>query len=165
MLRVTPASGGEAMQEIHGTASEQVAASPEQVFAVVTDIDRLPEWNAAIQNVLEKPPDLQPGAQWLVTMHPSAGMTWKSRSTVDAIDRDLRQFSYRTVNADGNPSYTQWRWEVTSEDAGATVSVSWEVYLKTWDRKLLAGPIRSRQLRKEVAASLKAIGRAAAANG
>jgi hypothetical protein len=35
------------------------------------------------------------------------------------------------------------------------------VYLKTLDRKLLAGPIRQRQLRKEVAASLLALDKAA----
>ena len=37
------------------------------------------------------------------------------------------------------------------------VTVTWDVYLKTLDRKLLAGPIRQRQLRKEVAASLVAL--------
>jgi len=39
------------------------------------------------------------------------------------------------------------------------VSVSWDVYLKTFDRKWLAGPIRKRQLRKEVAESLRALDR------
>jgi hypothetical protein len=34
------------------------------------------------------------------------------------------------------------------------VSVHWDVYLETVDRRLFAGPIRRRQLHKEVAASL-----------
>jgi hypothetical protein len=42
----------------------------------------------------------------------------------------------------------------------AQVSVSWDVYLKTLDRKWLAGPIRRWQLRKEVAESLRALDRA-----
>ena len=54
----------------------------------------------------------------------------------------------------GNPSYSDWTWEVSASDA--QVTVTWDVYLKTFDRKLLAGPIRQRQLRKEVAASLRA---------
>jgi Polyketide cyclase / dehydrase and lipid transport len=151
--------GGEAMHEIHGSATEHMAATAADVFTFITDIDRLPEWNAAIQDVIEKPVELQPGADWLVTMHPNAVMTWKSRSTVDAIDREACRFSYRTVNADGNPSYTLWTWDVAPGESGTTVSVKWDVYLKTWDRRLLGGPIRSRQLRKEVAASLSSIGR------
>ena len=70
---------------------------------------------------------------------------------------DARRFTYRTWNADGNPSYADWKWEVVPLDSNAHVTVSWDVYLKTLDRKLLAGPIRQRQLRKEVAASLLAL--------
>jgi hypothetical protein len=40
---------------------------------------------------------------------------------------------------------------------GRNVAVRWDVYLKTLDRRLLAGPIRKRQLRNEVAASLGAL--------
>ena len=56
-------------------------------------------------------------------------------------------------------SYADWKWEVVPFDSMAQVSVSWDVYLKTLDRKLLAGPIRQRQLRKEVAESLLALDR------
>ena len=72
------------------------------------------------------------------------------------------RFGYRTRNEDGNPSYTLWRWEVDPDDSGTKVSVRWDVYLKTLDRRLLAGPIRQRQLRKEVAASLRAMEKAVA---
>jgi hypothetical protein len=34
------------------------------------------------------------------------------------------------------------------------ITVSWDVYLKTFDRRVLAGPLRKSQLRKEVTASL-----------
>jgi hypothetical protein len=37
------------------------------------------------------------------------------------------------------------------------VSVHWDVYLETLDRRILAGPIRCRQLREEVANSLVAL--------
>lgn len=145
------------MQEIHGSADRQIQASPDVVFDLVTDIDRLPEWNDAIRSVDEKPTQLTAGAEWLVTMHPNRLMTWQSRSTVDTIDRDARRFAYRTVNADGNPSYTLWTWDLGALDSGTKVTVSWDVFLKTLDRKLLAGPIRRRQLRNEVATSLRAM--------
>ncbi len=148
------------MQEIHGTASGRVAAAPDAVFRLIIDVDRLPEWNGAIERVIERPLELAPGTEWVVKMHPSRGMTWQSRSRVEDIDTDTRRFMYRTWNADGNPSYTDWKWEVVSLDSDAQVTVSWDVYLKTLDRKLLAGPIRQRQLRKEVAASLLALDQA-----
>ena len=147
------------MQEIHGTAVGSVNAAPDATFRLITNIERLPEWNRAIERVVEPAPDLTLGTEWMVKMHPSRGMTWQSRSHVEEIDEDGRRFRYRTWNADGNPSYADWKWEVAPLDSMAQVSVSWDVYLKTLDRKLLAGPIRQRQLRKEVAESLRALDR------
>jgi hypothetical protein len=147
------------MQEIHGTALGSVSAGPDATFQLIIDIDRLPEWNRAIELVVEPAPDLTLGTEWVVRMHPSRGMTWQSRSRVEEIDKDMRRFRYRTWNADGNPSYADWKWEVVPLDSMAQVSVSWDVYLKTLDRKLFAGPIRQRQLRKEVAESLRALDR------
>lgn len=145
------------MQEIHGTAMGDVNAAPDATFRLITDIGRLPEWNRAIERVVEPASDLIPGTEWVVMMHPSRGMSWQSRSRVEEFDQDVRRFRYRTWNADGNPSYTDWKWEVVPLDSMAQVSVSWDVFLKTLDRKLLAGPIRQRQLRKEVAESLQAL--------
>lgn len=70
------------------------------------------------------------------------------------LDAERMRFRYRTVNADGNPSYTLWSWELTPTLSGVEVSVHWDVDLETLDRRLLAGPIRRRQLRREVAGSL-----------
>ena len=152
------------MREIHGSASDRVDADVDAVFRLITDVGRLPEWNGAIECVVERPSELTAGAEWIVKMHPNRMMSWQSRSTVEDIDRDRHRFSYRTVNADGNPSYTDWKWEITPLETGADVSVTWDVHLETIDRRLLAGPIRQRQLRKEVAASLHAIEAAARPN-
>jgi uncharacterized protein YndB with AHSA1/START domain len=148
------------MHEIHGTAAGRVNAVPDATFRLITDVGRLPEWNRAIERVVEPALDLTPGTEWVVKMHPSRGMTWQSRSRVEELDKDGRLFRYRTWNTDGNPSYADWKWEVVPMDSMAQVSVSWDVYLKTLDRKWLAGPIRRWQLRKEVAESLRALDRA-----
>ncbi len=147
------------MHEIHGTATGSVNAAPDPTFGLITDIDRLPEWNRGIERVVERAPELIPGTEWVVKMHPGRGMTWLSRSRVEEIDGNARRFTYRTWNADGNPSYADWKWEVLQLDSTAQVRVTWDVYLKTLDRRLLAGPIRQRQLRKEVAESLGALDR------
>jgi hypothetical protein len=148
------------VQEIHGAASGPVTAAPDAVFRLITDVERLPDWNRAIELVLEPAPELAPGVEWVVKMHPSRGMTWQSRSRVEEINMAAGRFSYRSWNADGNPSYTDWKWEVVPFDSASEVTVSWDVYLRTLDRKLLAGPIRQRQLRKEVAASLLGLNKA-----
>jgi hypothetical protein len=75
------------MQEIHGTAVGTVIAAPDATFRLITDIDRLPEWNRAIERVVEPAPELTPGTEWVVKMHSSRGMTWQAdrasrRSTV-----------------------------------------------------------------------------------
>ena len=145
------------MHEIHGHAGTVIEREPRALFAAITDIERLPEWNAAIEKVIECPERLVDGASWTVGMHPTRGMRWKSVSTLQELDPGCLRFSYRTVNADGNPSYTMWLWELTPQTDGTSVSVRWDVHLKTLDRRLLAGPIRKRQLRKEVAVSLAAL--------
>jgi uncharacterized protein YndB with AHSA1/START domain len=145
------------MREIHDQAEATIGADAAALFATITDIDGLPGWNRAIEKVLDRPANLTPGAAWTVQMHPASGMRWKSVSTLQELDAKNRRVSYRTVNADGNPSYTLWVWDLAPSAAGVKVTVRWDVYLETLDRRLLAGPIRKRQLRKEVAASLEAL--------
>ena len=148
------------MDEIHGRASLQVDATPQTVFDLVTDVGRLPEWNVAIETVLERPPALAEGAEWTVKMHPPHLPSWTSISRLEELDRGRLRFAYETRNGDGNPSYTKWAWEVAGAGGSAEVAVSWDVYLKTADRKFFAGPIRKRQLAREVPNSLAAMAEA-----
>ena len=145
------------MDEIHGRASLRVIATPEAVFDLITDVDRLPEWNVAIETVLDRPPELAEGIEWTVKMHPPRTPTWTSISRVEELDRDRRRFAYETRNGDGNPSYTKWAWHVTGADGGAEVTVTWDIYLKTVDRRYFGCPMRKRQLAREVPNSLTAM--------
>jgi uncharacterized protein YndB with AHSA1/START domain len=142
------------MREIHDDAEVIIEGDPRMIFETITDIERLPEWNGAIEQVIDGPAGLTTGCTWTVEMHPARPMRWKSVSTLQELDAEGLRFTYRTVNADGNPSHTLWCWKLTPTSAGVQVSVHWDVYLKSLDRRLFAGPIRRRQLRKEVAASL-----------
>jgi uncharacterized protein YndB with AHSA1/START domain len=148
------------MKEFHGRASTRLDTTPQIVFDLITDIDRLPEWNAAIEAVVERPPALAEGVEWTVKMHPAHMPSWKSVSRVDELDRDTYRFAYETRNADGNPSYVKWSWEVVGADSGTEIGVTWDCYLKTLDRRVLAGPLRKRQLAREVSNSLTAIAKA-----
>jgi hypothetical protein len=64
---------------------------------------------------------------------------------------------------DNNPTYMLWRWQLAQRDGGTHVEVHWEGHPATFFRKVVAAPIRSRQLRREVAESLDAVGRLAVA--
>jgi uncharacterized protein YndB with AHSA1/START domain len=145
------------MREFHGRATARTAATPEAIFGLITDLDRLTEWNGAIEALVRRPADLVPGAEWMVTMHPPRLPRWGSISRVGEIDTQKRRFAYETRNADGNPSYTRWAWEVEAAGTGTMITVTWDCYLRTADRRFLAGPLRKRQLAREVPRSLSAI--------
>jgi uncharacterized membrane protein len=138
------------------TTKATVDAPADAVFATITNIGRLPEWNSIITRVVEQPPALTPGAEWVVELH-AMGQSWQSRARVEEIDTAGRRFAYRSCSDDGNPSYALWRWEVTETPTGSEVRVSWDLHPATFLRRHLLAKIRSRQLRSEVPTSISRI--------
>ena len=142
--------------ERHGSATAVVQAPPADVFDLITDIERLPEWNRCVEKILEAPPALEGGAEWVVQMH-AMGVRWPSRSHVHEVNPRALRFRYRSQSDDGNPSSAEWTWELEPIAGGTSVTVRWDLYPRTNFRKLIAVRLRSRQLRTEVAQSLAAI--------
>ncbi len=138
------------------TATILIPADPDQVFALLTDIDRLPSWNTELTIVLERPDELVPRAEWVVQMH-AAGMTWPSRTRVLALDRHARRFVHRSVSDDGNPSFTIWTWTVTEAPSGARVTVTWDPNPRTFWRRHLVVHWRRRCLARQVPRSLHSL--------
>ncbi len=139
-----------------------VAAPPDAVFDLITDLDRLPEWNANMTTVVERPPALTPGTEWVVEFR-AMGQTWRSRSRLESFEPKRRGFTYRSGTDDGNPSYALWRWEVTEggHPGESRVTVGWDLHPATFWRKVLLGPVRHRQLRRtEVPGSIAALSKA-----
>ena len=127
------------------SASRIFDAKVDDIFSVVTDIARLPEWNAAITAVNEQPDSLEVGAQWIVEMY-ALGQRWHSRSVVEALDPVGRCFAYRSATDDGNPSYALWTWVVADHADGALVNVACELHPLTFWRRILLVRVRSHQL-------------------
>lgn len=143
------------------SASRIIDAAPDDVFSAVTDISRLPEWNASITAVIERPERLEAGAQWVVAMH-ALRHTWPSRSVVETFDPVGRCFAFRSATDDGNPSYALWTWVVTDHPEGTLVTVAGELHPHTFWRRALLMRIRSRQLaRTELIDSLATLEAAA----
>lgn len=134
-----------------------VGAEPTVVFAALTDPARLPHWNAAVRRVVEAPPSLTQGAEWVVEMH-ILGRTWHSRAEVTELDAEKLVFRHRSRTDDGNPSFADWSWTVTPTPAGGSdVTVSWDLHPQTFWRRVLFVHVRRWQLRGEVAASMRAL--------
>jgi hypothetical protein len=43
------------MREIHDHADAGIEGDPRVIFETITDIERLPEWNGAIERVIDRP--------------------------------------------------------------------------------------------------------------
>ncbi len=140
-----------------GTASVHVSAPADVVFATVTDLGRLPTWNRRIVRVVDMPPELVAGADWVVEIR-IMGTRFNSRSTVLELDPRTRRFVHRSKPDDDNPSSTVWTWEVEPDREGSRLTVTWDLQPLTPARRLLAAPMRARQIpRDDVPASLAAL--------
>jgi hypothetical protein len=148
-----------------GASSALVGIEPDHVFAILTDLDRLPTWNEKMLRVVELPDRVEPGAEWVVEFA-MFGRKWKSRSRVSDLDVVGRRFEYRTHTDDGNPSFADWHWTVEAAAEGCRVSVSWELHPLTFWRRVVFLRVRARQLaHHEVPASLAALTRVGVTNG
>lgn len=107
--------------------------------------------------VVRHPGQLQAGAEWVVEFR-VFGRKWHSRSTVQELDESAGRFVYRSATDDGNPSYSEWLWQVAPHPDGCSVDVSVTLFPKTFWRRVLLGRIRLHQLKTEVAESLDALG-------
>lgn len=141
---------------LRGSVTTLVRAPADDLFRLVTDVDRLPDWNAVITRVVEPLEELAPDREWVVELR-WMGKSWCSRSRVLGYDATSRRFSYRSCTDDGNPSYVDWTWDVTPDAEGARVVVSWDLHPHTFWRRVLMARMRNRQLRGEVRASLQAV--------
>ena len=138
------------------SVDRHIDAPPRAVVGRACDIARLPEWNRAITEVLERPDQLVPGSAWKVRMR-AVGQTWISRSTLSELDEATGRFRYRSQSDDGNPSYADWDWCVTEQGSGSDVSVTVTLNPITFWRKYLLAYLRRPALRREMNASLVAL--------
>ncbi len=141
----------------NGSASRYVAAPPDDVFRLITDVSRLPEWNERMTGVVETPPELMSGSEWVVGFH-IGGKRFNSRSVVVELDPGRRRFVHRSKPDDENPSHTLWMWTVEPAGSGSRVTLGWDLRPATPLRKLLAAPMRAWQIpRQDAPRSLAAL--------
>jgi uncharacterized protein YndB with AHSA1/START domain len=147
-------------RRLEGTTDVVLDAPPSDVFAALTDVDRLPTWNEHITRVLDAPDGpLAEGAEWVVLIT-AMGTSWRSRTHLSVYDPIGYRFEYESRTDDGNPSWAAWRWLVLPlPDGRSRVSVAWSVNPRTFWRRVIFSKIRRSQLTREVPASLAALTR------
>jgi hypothetical protein len=143
------------MTSLHGSVTERVHVPAAPFFGLISDVDRLPEWNELIQRVVERPTEMTVGAEWVVEMR-ALGSRWNSRATVEDVDADTFRFAYRSRTDDGNPSFALWTWTLEPRQDETDVTVTWDLHPETFWRKSLLARIRHRSLRNEVRSSIHA---------
>jgi hypothetical protein len=148
------------MTTFEGSVQERVDASPDQMFGVITDISRLPQWNRRIDHVVEAPDALGDDVEWVVQMRVN-GARWNSRAHLEELDASAGRFRYVSRTDDNNPSRAHWSWQLVPADDGTEVTVSWELQPRTFFRERIAAPMRNRQLEREVRESIHAAASAA----
>jgi len=150
-------------RHFEGATRAVVDAPAPEVFAALTDVERLPAWNAHIPRVIEAPGGpLAEGVEWVVQIR-VLGATWHSRARVSLYDPAACRFEHVSQSDDGNPSWADWRWHVTPlPDGRSEVSVAWALNPRTFWRRLLFVKIRRSQLDDEVPTSLDALARTVA---
>jgi Polyketide cyclase / dehydrase and lipid transport len=139
------------------SASALVSANRDALFAQITDLDRLPQWNRAITEVVgatEAP--LGSGSMWKVKIH-AMGRSWVSRSEACVVDKAGGRFTYRSQSDDGNPSYAVWDWQLEPSSAGTRVTISVDLEPLTFWRRHLLVHLRRPSLQREMRASLAAL--------
>jgi uncharacterized protein YndB with AHSA1/START domain len=156
------ATPGTALLVAHraGAAGIEIDASAADVFGAVTDVAGLPRWNAHIRRVLQAPTEpLAEGVEWVVLMR-ALGTTWPSRARVLRHDARSYRFEHLSRSDDGNPSWAEWRWQVTPvADGRSRLAVEWELNPRSFWRQALFARIRHTQLDDEVQASLAELAR------
>jgi uncharacterized protein YndB with AHSA1/START domain len=96
-------------------AETVVDAPPEAVWAVLSDVRRMPELSPELLVMLPlKPGGLRPG-QWYLGLNRRKAVVWPTRSVVSHVEWG------RTVAWDTRSSGARWVWELTADGGGTRV--------------------------------------------
>jgi len=110
--------------ELTHTESVRVAVSPEQVYALVTDIARTGEWSPICRTCWwDEEPAVGGGPRvgsGFTGRNVTPGRTWETHSTVVAADPG-RAFAWEV-----GEGFVRWAYAMTPVDGGTQLTESWE---------------------------------------
>lgn len=128
-LRRTPmagAGGGPTMEVLSGKSQIHVDASPEDVYAIVSDVSRTPEWSPEVIKCRWADGRRGVGARFK-GRNRSRLIRWTRTCEVVAADPG-REFAFRTLFDRMNKDSTTWRYTFEPKDGGTVVTESYDVH-------------------------------------
>jgi uncharacterized protein YndB with AHSA1/START domain len=96
-------------------AEATVAAPPARVWALLTDLSRMPEWSPELVRMLPlKPGGLRVG-QWYLGVNRRKAVVWPTRSVLAVLEPG------RELAWDTRSSGARWIWEISPDGEGTRV--------------------------------------------
>lgn len=128
-----PTARGNADRELR--AETVIAAAPEQVWATLTDLDRMPEWSPELVTMLPlKRGGLRVG-QWYVGINRRKAVVWPTRNVVKEIEAGKR-LAWHTAT-----SGATWIFELESAGVGTRLVQRRPVPRLTFLSRITAGSV------------------------
>jgi hypothetical protein len=142
-----------------------VAAAPERIFDLVSDLPRMGEWSPECRRVEWEDGVEGPAEGATFVGHNQGGprglMKWSRRGRVLAVDPG-REFAF--VTEEGGHESTVWRFRFEAADGGTRVTESYEVKrIPAWARIVDVPTNRARELRESMEHTLSRLKAAAEA--
>ena len=121
---------------VGGSATVHVDASPEEVYDLVADVTRMPEWSPETYRAhwLGGATAAAPGVRFR-GWNKAGPLRWFTDPVIDVADRG-RELAF-TTTLFGRGRFTTWRYRMTSAEGGGTLlEESWEEQVGLMDRLL-----------------------------
>ena len=138
---------------MRGERTIEIAAPPERVYAVVSDLSRMGEFSPECRSVewLDGATGPVPGARF-VGRNRGGPMTWSRHGRVVSADAG-REFSF--VTEEGGRDSTLWTYRLRPAGSGTSVTESYEVrWIPWWMHVADAVTFRRQQLARNMATTL-----------
>ena len=108
------------MTELKLSDTISVAVSPDELFAMVSDVTRMGEWSPVCTACWWDEGDGPRVGAWFTGRNETPGRTWETRSQVVAADPG-RKFAWQV-----NDGWVHWEYAFDPEDGGTRLTESWE---------------------------------------
>ncbi len=109
------------MDDLRYEDSIVIAAEPDMVYAMISDVTRMGEWSPICKACWWDDENARGVDAWFTGRNELAGRVWETRCKVAAADG--AEFAF-LVHADGAPA-VRWGYRVAPADGGTKVTESW----------------------------------------
>lgn len=145
-----------------GRSSIEIAARPELVYDLITDVTRMGEWSPECYRCqwLDGATAAAPGARFR-GYNRLGVLRWQRTVVIDTAERG-REFAFTTVNDDADRAETRWRYTMEPSPAGTLLTESFQFLWCSVPNRLAEVLIpRGRQVNRGIEQTLRRIKQAA----